>query len=217
MFWRLFLAHLIGDYPLQSEWLIENKRSFWGLSLHTAIHLAVTLFILGSASVEVWPKILVLVFIHFLIDFAKSSLGDRWPKQVALQYVADQFLHILSIFLVTRWIESDLSSSLMPVNNIWPIYTIGYLVVTYVWHITERLFTVENEAYQKELEQNYWSRMVTRAVLLTVFLFAGQTIEVAVGGMAIRLPYLSGHYRQRALLVDILVSLVMAGFVILAS
>ena len=217
MFWRLFLAHLIGDYPLQSEWLIENKRSIWGLSLHTAIHLAVTLFVLGSASVEAWPKVLVLVLIHFLVDLAKSFLVSRWPKHAALQYVADQFLHFLSIFFVARWIESDLQPSLMPANNIWPIYAIGYLVVTYVWHITERLFTVENETYQKELEQDYWSRMVARAVLLTFFLFAGQTIEIAVGGMAIRLPYLSGRHRQRALLVDILVSLVMAGFVILAS
>jgi hypothetical protein len=216
MFWKLFLAHLIGDYPLQSEWLIENKRSLLGLSLHTAIHLAVTLLVLGSASVEAWPKVLVLVFVHFLLDYAKSSLGSRWPKQAALQYVADQFLHLLSIFFVARWIDSDLHSVFMPINNIWPIYTIGYLMVTYVWYITERLFTVHNETYQKELEQDYWSRMVTRAVLLTLFLYAGHMIELTVGAMAIRWPYLKGRYRRRALLVDILVSLAVAVFVLLA-
>lgn len=217
MFWHLFLAHLIGDYPLQSEWLIENKRSLWGLTLHIAIHLAVTLFIVGSASAEVWPKILVLVLIHFLLDFTKSLFGSRWPKQGALQYVVDQLLHILSIFLVSRWIESDLDASLLPVNTIWPIYTIGYLMVTYVWYITERLFTLGDETYQSELENQFWPRMITRAVMLTVFLFVGRSITIAVIGLAFQLPYLSGPNRRKTLVIDFVVSFVIAVFVILSS
>ncbi len=217
MFWRLFLAHLIGDYPLQSEWLIENKRSLWGLSLHITIHLVVMLLVVGVASVEAWPKILVLAMVHFILDLAKSHLFSRWPNRVALHYVGDQLLHLLSIFLVAGWIEGDLDPALIPVNSLWPIYAIGYLMVTYVWHITERLLTEQDGEYQKELAQHFWSRMVTRAVLLTLFLFAGQSLGIAVGAMAIRLPYLAGPYRRRTLVVDVLVSLVMAIFVILAS
>lgn len=217
MFWHLFLAHLVGDYPLQSEWLIENKRSLWGLSLHTAIHLALMLLVVGAASAEVWPKILVLALIHFLLDLTKSRLFSRWPEQATFHYVADQILHILSIFLVAQWIVRDLHPVLLPDNTTWPIYSIGYLMVTYVWYITERLFTEKDEMYQQELEQHFWSRMVTRAVLLTLFLFAGQSLEIAAGAMAFRLPYMAGPYRRRALLVDIFVSLAIAIFVLLAS
>lgn len=217
MFWHLFLAHLLGDYPLQSEWLVENKRSLWGLSLHTAIHLAVSLLILGSASAEAWPKVLLLIFIHFLLDLTKSSLQRKWPRHAALQYVIDQILHIASIFLVARWIESDLAPALMPVNTTWAVYAIGYLMATYVWYITERLFTVDDDVYQTELENQFWPRMVTRAVMLTIFLFIGQSIEIALLGMALQMPYRSGSHRRRTLVVDILVSLVFTIFILLAS
>jgi hypothetical protein len=217
MFWHLFLAHLVGDYPLQSEWLIENKRSLWGLSLHTAIHLALMLLVVGAASVEAWPKILVLALIHFLLDLTKSRLFSRWPEHARLHYVVDQILHILSIFLVAQWIVIDLHPVLLPISTTWTIYSIGYLMVTYVWYITEKLFTEHDEKYQKELERHFWSRMVTRAVLLTLFLFAGQSLEIAAGAMAFRLPYTEGPYRRRALLVDISVALVIAVFVLLAS
>jgi len=217
MFWHLFLAHLIGDYPLQSEWLVEHKRSLWGLSLHTAIHLAVTLLVLGSASAEAWPKILLLIFFHFLLDLTKSSLLSKWPTYAALQYVVDQVLHIVSIFLAARWIERDLPAVLMPVNTTWPVYAIGYLMVTYVWYITERLFTIDNDIYQSELENQFWPRMITRAVMLTVFLFVGQSLEIALVGLALQFPYRSGSYRRRTLVVDVLVSLVITFFILLAS
>jgi len=217
MFWHLFLAHLIGDYPLQSEWLVENKRSLWGLSLHTAIHLAVTLLILGAASAEAWPKVLVLIVIHFLLDLTKSSLLDRWPKHAGLQYLLDQVLHIVSIIFVARWIESDLDPVLMPVNTTWTVYTIGYLLATYVWYITERLFTAEDDAYQVELENQFWPRMIARAVMLTVFLFIGQSLEIAVVGMALQMPYRSGSRRGRTLAIDVIVSLVITVFILLAS
>jgi hypothetical protein len=215
MFWRLFLAHLLGDYPLQSEWLIENKRSFWGLSLHIVIHLAVMLLVIGAASLEAWPMLLVLALAHVFLDLTKPYLGARWPKQAKLLYVGDQMLHILSIFLVANWIERSLPPSLLLVNNTWAIYAIGYLIVTYVWYITERQFTEQDEKYQKELEQHFWSRMVTRAGLLTLFLFAGQSLEIVIGAMAIRLPYMAGPYRRRTLLIDIIVSVVMAIFILL--
>jgi hypothetical protein len=216
MFWRLLLAHLMGDYPLQTEWLIKNKQRWWGLSLHIAIHLAVMVLFIGAASIEAWPKLLVLALFHFLLDLTKSRLFSRWPKRVNLQYVVDQILHILAIFLVAKWIVSDLNPELLPSNNLWPLYASGYLLVTYVWYISERLFTAHNEEYHGELEQHFWSRMATRALFLTLFLFAGQSLEIAIGAMAIRLPYMTGSYRRRALLVDISVSLVTAVLILLA-
>jgi hypothetical protein len=217
MFWHLFLAHLIGDYPLQSDWLVENKRNLWGLSLHVGIHLAVTLLILGSASAEVWPKVLLLIFVHFLLDLAKSSLLSKWPKHVGLQYVMDQVLHIVSIFLVASWIESDLDPGFMPVNTTWAVYAIGYLLVTYVWYITERLFTVEDAIYQIILENQFWPRMIVRAFMLTIFLFIGQSLEIVLVGMALLMPYRSGAYHRRTLVVDVLVSLAITAFILLAS
>jgi hypothetical protein len=217
MFWHILFAHLVGDYPLQSEWLIENKRSLWGLSLHTFIHFALMLLVVGSSSKEIWPKIFFLAFVHFLVDFTKSNLAIRWPKHEALQYVVDQSFHILSIFLVARWIESTLEPSFMPENVTWPIYASGYLLVTYVWYITERMFVDGNPVYLRELEGQFWHRMIARAVLLTVFLLTGRELKVLFAGMALQLPYLTGSHRQRALVTDVLVTLVIAVLICVVS
>jgi hypothetical protein len=217
MFWHLLLAHLIGDYPLQSDWLVENKRTWWGLTLHTAIHLAVTLLILGAVSAEAWPKVFVLILVHFLLDLAKTAMVDLWSKHIGLQYAVDQVLHVVSIFLVARWIEGDLDPALIPESTTWIVYTIGYLLATYVWFITEKMFTIENQTYQRVLENQFWPRMITRGVMLTIFLFVGQSLEIALVAMALQMPYRSGVYRKRTLVVDVLVSVGVTVFILLAS
>jgi hypothetical protein len=79
-----------------------------------------------------------------------------------------------------------------------------------VWFITERISNGGNRAYLREMEEQFWSRMVARAIMLTVFLLAGSGIQAAVLGATFRWPYLSGSFRRRALIVDAAVSLVVA-------
>ncbi len=53
MFWNLFLAHLLGDYPLQPMWLVRSKSQIWGLVLHGSIHLLTLLLLAGPFRGEI--------------------------------------------------------------------------------------------------------------------------------------------------------------------
>jgi hypothetical protein len=210
IFWHLLFAHLLSDYPLQSEWLIENKRSPWGIGLHVSIHFVVMFILVGPAREAIWPKLILLTGVHFLLDFGKGALAGRWPKRAIAQYAIDQLLHIISIFIVSYWIDHSLNPNLMPVNQIWPIYANAYLIATYVWFITERIMYTGDVAYLREVEAQFWSRMLARAAMLTAFLFVGRRIETATMGMTLLLPYLLGKQRKRAFIIDLLVALVVA-------
>jgi hypothetical protein len=214
MFWHIVLAHLLGDYPLQTDWMVENKNKLWGLGLHIAVHLSAMLILVGDARKVIWPQLVLIALIHFVLDQTKTSLGRLWPNRVVIQYLTDQFLHIASIFLVSVWIDEMLSADLLPTNLEWPIYAIGYLLVTYVWYITERTLAGADQVYQGELEKHFWGRMTSRAVMLSLFLLVRPGWGAL--GLGITLPYLRGTHRQRALAIDLVVALSMAVFINLA-
>ncbi len=48
MFWPLLLSHLVADYPLQTDGMVQAKKTLPGLTVHVAVHLLTMLvFLLG--------------------------------------------------------------------------------------------------------------------------------------------------------------------------
>lgn len=63
-FMEQLIAHLIGDYILQSEWMANNKTSNnYACFCHVMFYSIPFLFIGGS-----WSAYLIIVSTHFLID-----------------------------------------------------------------------------------------------------------------------------------------------------
>lgn len=99
LFIQLLLAHLIGDFFLQTKSAVEKKRrrklrspALYG---HVAIHVGLVLLIVG---VEHWVVALVLGAAHFAIDAFKllaqtEQTLERW-------FFIDQGLHVISIFAI---------------------------------------------------------------------------------------------------------------------
>lgn len=221
MFWTLGLAHLIGDYPLQTDGLVRAKRHWYGLLLHVAIHLLVMLLLTGRDSLVVWPQLLVLTAAHYAIDSLKSLESKRWPQFVILPYVMDQVLHIISIFLVATWIESRYG---IQRDSTWLVYATAYLTATHVWFITERIIAHRETDYQAAVETHRWSRLATRALVLTVYLLLGHLLRVPEwnnSGVALVAllftPYRSSPYRRRMLAQDLLGPLLLALLVFLLA
>lgn len=214
MFWHLFLAHLLGDYLFQPNWLVASKRRIGGLILHAAIHFAMMALLVGIFFEGAWFKLLLLAFIHLGTDWAKIYLNEVSEKNTALPYVIDQIIHIVILGFVALWIEGDLAVAFTPVKGLWPIYASGYIVVTYVWYITERKLYGTDKTYLIETKRERWSRMITRAILLTVWLFVSNELRFASLLLPFHLPYLSGTYRKRALLTDVIVTLVTATIIL---
>ena len=93
----LLLAHLIADFPLQTEWIYQFKcRSSLGVALHAMIH-AATVAVFLQNPLRDWPVWLSIFGVHFLIDWLKLHIPT---KRLAAGFLCDQAAHLTSLILV---------------------------------------------------------------------------------------------------------------------
>lgn len=210
MFWILFLCHLIADYPLQTDGMVKAKQHLNGLILHTSIHLATMLIvvvgIIGLDAEIILIYLLALAVLHFAIDVFKNLSRRFDPNIVIPFYFLDQVLHIASVWLIAYWCghESRITFFFLP----WSIYLSGYILVSHVWFVTERVLSYKQPDYQNWITEQMWARMMSRMVLLTGLLLL---LDLNLWGIAAIFAAFSLHvfdlnnyrqYRQRALLID---------------
>lgn len=218
MFWYLTLAHLLGDYPFQTDKMVQAKRTWWGLLPHVAVHFAVLLFIVGEFRPDLWLYLLVLTAIHYAIDTFKNALSKYKPDWIFGGYLVDQCLHLLSIAGVTLWIARTTAVDSLPTFGPWLVYASAYLFTTYVWFVTERIAAADEADYVEELNEHFWSRMIARAGLLTTFLvIAHYALGTPLFVLAAVIPYSTGLYKRRAFLIDVAVALFGAALILFAT
>jgi Protein of unknown function (DUF3307) len=208
MFWALLLCHLVADYPLQSNAIVEAKTRLPGLIWHVTIHLitmvVVILGLLGSDRSVALPAILALTGCHFVIDLWKNLLSRLRPSWVIFSYLQDQTLHLVSILALAYWVEQAGGPPMLQKQAEWIILIIGFVLVTHAWFITERVLVHRNKPYQEWLNEQSWSRMVSRAAMLSAW-FAGWSLWgllVVLCGLAYHWLDLAGGYRAGALATD---------------
>lgn len=227
MIWNLLLAHFLGDFPLQPMWLVRSKERIWGLVLHATIHFLVALLLVGPARTQVWPTVLALSVFHFTVDVIKYRLGIKRHLWSAVSYFVDQTVHVLSLVVVAGWIGSIAPGASGLFTPAIAIYACGYLIATHVWYVTEKTISGDHTPYRGELENTLWSRMLVRAGLLSALLLlvplaAGDRSRAGRKGMllavgAVQLPYQKNHQWRRALTTDVVVTVLAAVFIRLAS
>ena len=210
MFWQLLFAHLLADFPLQPQWLVAAKDRIWALGFHATIHFLTALLMVGSARSKLLLPVAVLGLVHFAIDLAKYRLGAFRPSWVKLPYLIDQLVHFLSIALISRWMVGILGTENVVAPHVWLIYGIGYLAVTHVWFVTEKMLTEPQSSYRKEVEAELWPRMVTRGLMLTIFLMLGSDLSGIGLTAMIWLPYSNRSHRVRSVLTDLAVTILVA-------
>ncbi|MGH6636235.1 MAG: DUF3307 domain-containing protein [Gammaproteobacteria bacterium] len=208
MFWALLLCHLVADYPLQSNAIVQAKTRLPGLIWHVTIHLitmlVVILGLLGSDWSVALPAIVVLTGLHFVIDLWKNVLSRLRPRWVIFSYLKDQVLHLLSILAIAYWAEQSGGPSMFINQTTWIVPIIGFVLVTHAWFITERVLAHRNEPYQEWVNEQSWSRMVGRAAMFSAW-FAGWNpwgLLLVLCGLAYHWLDLAGVYRFRALATD---------------
>ena len=103
VFLALLIAHLVGDFPLQTRRMVEGKVAGRAAAFarHLGVHLALTvvallIFVPATLATGVaWLAVGLLVAGHLLLDLGKSAIVrrlpalDRWPL-----FVIDQLLHV---------------------------------------------------------------------------------------------------------------------------
>lgn len=106
VFLRMFIAHLLGDFYLQKdEWVEDKRENIWKskkLYLHSLLVAIITYLFLGLFA-AVW--IIPLVFVtHAAIDIMKVWMDANGQHHV-FSFLFDQVLHILVLVGITLGIE----------------------------------------------------------------------------------------------------------------
>lgn len=129
LFYRLLLAHIIADFPMQTKQIFKVKSNTeWGVLIHTLIVLIFSIFFAFPYLED--PKVVIILLIIFLshtvIDKLKMEYSKKTKNQSIRILLLDQALHIAIIAVLTfNFTKSYLLSS--PFNGVF----LNYLIDTY--------------------------------------------------------------------------------------
>ena len=84
----IILAHLVGDYIIQNNWMAQKKTSaWWPAIVHGVVYsipYAFVLWLLTGSVLEYWPALLVIGGTHVVIDRFRLVKQMIWAlNQVA--------------------------------------------------------------------------------------------------------------------------------------
>lgn len=189
----LLLAHLIADFTLQPERLIDMKRSGWnGHLLHSVVHFSITVLLLapyffGEGDIlALILGILVIAVTHVFVDIAKLRFEDK-TGQYSVGFFVDQLAHLVVILAVGSYLyfsagikaEEGFLGVLYPYFA--PFYThieiplgiCGLIIATKTYELM--LYQIKLQSNPKAKFRPNWSGMMVRAVswvvIYGVFLF----------------------------------------------
>lgn len=126
----LLLAHLIADFPLQSNLIYRLKTaSRYGLALHAAIHAAVSILLVRD-SLRLFPYWLALFTTHFIIDWGKLR---QKPTDQARGFLVDQGLHFAFLLLLALLMPAI--ESVLPVGVLYTglVFALAPVILMYFW------------------------------------------------------------------------------------
>ncbi len=133
---RLLLAHIISDFILQTDKMVQNKKWF---SREMGYHIGI-LFIVTFLLSGLWKISLIITILHWITDGLKIQLkSNNNDKQL---FIADQALHLIVIAgtwfwhfnLMDKIIQiislpfTNYKFSLLLLGYIWLIYPVGFLI-----------------------------------------------------------------------------------------
>ncbi len=101
LFFATMVAHYIGDFPLQGDFLAKFKgKSDYFLFSHALIWAGCVSAVLSYFGVFAWWKVAFLFSGHFIIDRWKARKEDQ-SHAFTLDLWIDQFLHFLQLVVVS--------------------------------------------------------------------------------------------------------------------
>lgn len=104
------LGHLIGDFPLQTNRLVKQRKEklllSWWMYAHPAIHGLITAAVLYMFGVHYYAHLIFfggfVALLHGLTDLVKDLISRRFPHPKAQPYffAIDQLLHLAVLVFV---------------------------------------------------------------------------------------------------------------------
>jgi hypothetical protein len=204
MVWNMLLAHSLGDFLLQTDWIARRKENFGVLCLHVGIVFAMMFLLAGEPRSVLWPYLLLIAVTHVAQDSLKISLTKLKQHARVPFFLLDQLLHLVIIVGVLAWFNATHGPLPEAGKPTWAILLLTGVLVTYVWFITERVIYADDKGYVENINQTKYARMFSRAsgtglfFLLRMWLFPGLFLFLSA-------PYPRSRYQKRAVLIDVCV------------
>jgi hypothetical protein len=121
LFSRLLLAHLIADFPLQTDWVYKQKvRGIGGVVLHCGIVSLLNVLLLAPylAMTTAWEAIVFIFIVHVGLDQSKIKITQRRRSWDNIGYFfLDQGFHYLSILMAVVLFDLNALPSPAPVPS----------------------------------------------------------------------------------------------------
>jgi len=184
LFYRLLLAHIIADFPMQTSQIFKVKANTeWGILIHTLIVLIFSILFtfpyLEDTKVII---IIIIVFIsHTVIDKLKMEYSKKTKNQSIRILLLDQALHIAIIAVLTfSFTESYLLSS--PFNSAFlnyliDIYNSDIFIISLIGYVASVFFIPILLMYIKEEGIPTNSQKLKKQEILNIKIPANQTID----------------------------------------
>ncbi len=177
---RLLIAHIISDFILQSDKIVNNKGKAWKfMLLHIVIVFISTYLLSGKFIISI-----TLAIAHWIIDYTKVKLQEKYQSKQVELFIFDQVLHILSIIVLwfsyfNMWgvlmktIElpfTNYSISLIVFSYLFLVYPVGYLIKFATQRIAQN---TEKTIDSEETKVEHGGRLIgqfERIIILTLVL-----------------------------------------------
>lgn len=132
LFTTLLFAHLLGDFPLQTNRIFRLKlQGHKGLALHAGIHVLVTA-VLIQRFWQYWPFLLSLGIIHYITDWVKIKYSST---MLTPGFILDQFAHIATLFIIALFAPA--MTGVLPLWFLIPAIILAsipaFLTLIYIW------------------------------------------------------------------------------------
>ncbi len=109
------IKHLIGDYLLQTGWMVRGKSLLGAsfitpLSVHVGVHACLTLLIVTAINPAFWPLAIFDFALHFIIDRIKSNprllgrFNDVTKQSFWIPLGLDQMAHHFTHYAIIWWL-----------------------------------------------------------------------------------------------------------------
>jgi hypothetical protein len=132
IFLTLILAHLLADFPLQTNRIFRLKiAGNLGLLIHVVIHLIMAAILLRQPGQHL-DLLIALGLAHFVTDWLKVRFpGDpQWPG-----FILDQLAHVAAIVLLSLWWQNV--TAVLPLWIMLPLILLvllpALLMLIWVW------------------------------------------------------------------------------------
>jgi len=184
LFYRLLLAHIIADFPLQTKQIFKVKMNTeWGVLLHTLIVLIFS--ILFAFPYLEAPKVIMVLWVIFLshtvIDKIKLEYSKKNANQDIKIFLLDQFLHI-SIIAALSFNFEKIYLLISPFDNAFlnyliQLYNNDIFIISLIGYIATIFFIPVLLIFIKEEDISYEPEKLNKQKILNIKIPANQTID----------------------------------------